>query len=49
MKVSDNNILGWTCEPGKNIPKATDRALECRRLYSTPNSQEFILTGFDRI
>ncbi|KRX03573.1 hypothetical protein PPERSA_04125 [Pseudocohnilembus persalinus] len=43
--VSQQNELGWTCEPGKNIPKSNKQALECIK----HSDYEFILRGFDEI
>lgn len=31
MITSNDNMIGWYCQPGKNIPRANDRNLECKR------------------
>lgn len=45
MRTALNNIRNIRCEPGKNIPRANDRIIECKK----HSRDEFILQGFNRI
>lgn len=36
MRIASNNLINWRCEPGKNIPRAKDRSLECIKNTNNP-------------